>query len=190
MVRQLILEIVDLCLFSSGSSEPRTIDEDKDAIDLSLGSHADPSFPDKHDPPELHPPVQIQQALPRPRIPWLSEPWDGWLVGPNDELLLWIPPDLRLLWWPRTLMTIPSLSYTDLDLSNFKHGPNWMECQFSLPPSNPPDDDVPLPVEQPVQPKHVEAPPGHAAYANFYMIVFFSISGLLVVIAWMFVRVT
>jgi hypothetical protein len=188
MVRQLKTEIVEFLLFISNSSGPHTVDDDKDAIDLSLGSHTDPSFADIHHASESHPSVQIQHVLARPRISGLRGLWDGWVVGPNDELLLWIPPDLHLLWWPRTLMTIPS-SYTVLNLSDFKHGPNWTECQFSFPLSDSPDDDVPLPVEQPVQHERFEASPGNAIYPNVYMIVLFSVSGLLVVVAWMIARV-
>ncbi|EIN08023.1 tricorn protease domain 2-containing protein, partial [Punctularia strigosozonata HHB-11173 SS5] len=54
---------------------------------------------------------------------------DGWVVGPKDERLLWIPPQHRrdLIQWPCT-MVIPSYDMVQLDLSRFAHGTSWQDC--------------------------------------------------------------
>ncbi|KAH9942674.1 hypothetical protein B0H21DRAFT_696253, partial [Amylocystis lapponica] len=53
---------------------------------------------------------------------------NGWILGENQELLLWIPPMYRKgLWSPRTkvIIGIPS---TKLDFSHFVHGTSWVKC--------------------------------------------------------------
>ncbi|KAI0318856.1 hypothetical protein OF83DRAFT_1056097 [Amylostereum chailletii] len=53
---------------------------------------------------------------------------DGWLVGPESRLLLWIPAENRqCMHWLREDMLIGQHA-TELDLSDFAHGPNWHEC--------------------------------------------------------------
>lgn len=53
---------------------------------------------------------------------------DGWIVGPKDRLLLWVPltyrPSLRLL---RNTLMIPG-GEMELDLSDMAHGDVWQEC--------------------------------------------------------------
>ncbi|EIN08629.1 hypothetical protein PUNSTDRAFT_52963 [Punctularia strigosozonata HHB-11173 SS5] len=55
---------------------------------------------------------------------------DGWVVGPKDRLLLWVPPEHRQkLWLPPQRLLIPaSWPCTTLDLSDFSHGTRWTEC--------------------------------------------------------------
>ncbi|THH07431.1 hypothetical protein EW146_g9321, partial [Bondarzewia mesenterica] len=58
----------------------------------------------------------------------LSMDNDGWIVGPRDELLFWVPPDLRLgLFWPGNTAVIGT-PWTKLDLSRFAHGTEWTKC--------------------------------------------------------------
>jgi len=54
---------------------------------------------------------------------------DGWIVGPNGQLLLWVPPSYHLLsfYSPWTRMVIPK-GIPELDLSNMVHGTAWYEC--------------------------------------------------------------
>ncbi|KAI5986382.1 hypothetical protein EDD15DRAFT_2114233, partial [Pisolithus albus] len=53
---------------------------------------------------------------------------DGWIVGPKDRLLLWVPltyrSSLRLL---RNTLMIPG-GEMELDLSDMAHGDVWQEC--------------------------------------------------------------
>ena len=56
---------------------------------------------------------------------------DGWILGPNDELLLWVPPANRLGLldpFPRSRVLGHPL-ITELDFSNFKCGAEWMQCR-------------------------------------------------------------
>ena len=57
---------------------------------------------------------------------------DGWIVGPNKQLLLWIHPSYHpsfcyTLW---TNLVIPK-GYVELDLSKMRHGPTWHMCYSS-----------------------------------------------------------
>ena len=54
---------------------------------------------------------------------------DGWILGPNSELLFWVPPSLRVgLWWPRNTAVIAKVS-TKLDFTLFCHGKSWTQCK-------------------------------------------------------------
>ena len=59
---------------------------------------------------------------------------DGWIVGPNRRLLLWVPPQYRSFYFytPWTNMIIPR-GGPELDLSKMVHGPTWHECYTSVP---------------------------------------------------------
>ncbi|KAG6327757.1 hypothetical protein ID866_11332 [Astraeus odoratus] len=53
---------------------------------------------------------------------------DGWIVGPEARLLLWIPMMYRdRLWFPRNTMVFPR-GYVELDMSEMAHGGSWQEC--------------------------------------------------------------
>ncbi|KIM56977.1 hypothetical protein SCLCIDRAFT_192048 [Scleroderma citrinum Foug A] len=70
-------------------------------------------------PPESH------QVLPK-----LEE--DGWVVGPNGQLLLWLPMMYRslFLYSPLINLVIPRGS-PELDLSKMAHGQTWHQCFVS-----------------------------------------------------------
>ncbi|THH21102.1 hypothetical protein EW146_g406 [Bondarzewia mesenterica] len=54
---------------------------------------------------------------------------DGWIVGPQSRLLLWIPYEHRSrLWWPRYKLVI-GIDLIQLDLSRFPHGSSWYHCR-------------------------------------------------------------
>ncbi|KAH9834893.1 uncharacterized protein C8Q71DRAFT_837694 [Rhodofomes roseus] len=54
--------------------------------------------------------------------------YDGWIVGPHEELFLWIPPGYRTgLLWPRMTAVI-GVHPVRLDLRQFAHGSTWTEC--------------------------------------------------------------
>ena len=59
---------------------------------------------------------------------------DGWIVGPNGKLLLWVPPAYRSLYFytPRTNLILPK-GGPELDLSSMAHGPNWHQCYTCTP---------------------------------------------------------
>ncbi|KAI0340424.1 WD40 repeat-like protein [Trametopsis cervina] len=54
---------------------------------------------------------------------------DGWLLGPNRELLFWIAPDYRTGLRKPGNNWIISARTLELDLSQFAHGRSWTECQ-------------------------------------------------------------
>ena len=52
---------------------------------------------------------------------------DGWVVGPHDHLLFWVPPNYRpRLYLPSTMLIIPG--GIQLDLSHMEHGRLWHNC--------------------------------------------------------------
>ena len=54
---------------------------------------------------------------------------DGWILGPNQELVLWIPPENRAaLSTPHSCIIASPFRCTELDFRNFKCGPEWMDC--------------------------------------------------------------
>ena len=59
---------------------------------------------------------------------------DGWIVGPNGKLLLWIPPSYHSFYFysPHTNLVIPK-GGPELDLSRMAHGPTWHKCSTSVP---------------------------------------------------------
>jgi WD40 repeat protein len=55
---------------------------------------------------------------------------NGWMQGPNSELLFWVPPTNRTgLWWPRNTAVISSV-VTVLDFRRFVHGDSWQHCRL------------------------------------------------------------
>ncbi|KAL5532077.1 hypothetical protein ACEPAF_5641 [Sanghuangporus sanghuang] len=61
---------------------------------------------------------------------WVLEN-DGWILGGPDRsnLLLWIPPDLRMmLWRPRNTAIFSYDFYTRLDFTDATLGERWAEC--------------------------------------------------------------
>ena len=59
---------------------------------------------------------------------------DGWIVGPNGKLLLWIPPSYHSFYFyaPYTRLVIPK-GGPELDLSSMAHGPTWYKCSTYAP---------------------------------------------------------
>ncbi|KIM23596.1 hypothetical protein M408DRAFT_332227, partial [Serendipita vermifera MAFF 305830] len=54
---------------------------------------------------------------------------DGWILGPNSELLFWVPPTLRTgLWRPGNTTVIGKMA-TRLGFKNFAHGESWTRCK-------------------------------------------------------------
>ncbi|KAG1825262.1 hypothetical protein EV424DRAFT_1392861 [Suillus variegatus] len=83
----------------------------------------------------------LKHALPNP--PYLLKPtsghhsnstpfWlqpDGWIMGPNHELLFWVPPASQPAFYsPDTAMVIPR-GGPELDLSCMAHGTRWSSCR-------------------------------------------------------------
>ena len=54
---------------------------------------------------------------------------DGWIVGPNKKLLLWIPFSYHssFHYTPWIKLVIPK-GVPELDLSRMAHGPTWYRC--------------------------------------------------------------
>ncbi|KAG2071005.1 hypothetical protein BDR04DRAFT_945441, partial [Suillus decipiens] len=51
-----------------------------------------------------------------------------WVMGPNDQLLFWVPPASRRSFYnPWTSLVIPR-GYVELDLSRMVHGTHWSSC--------------------------------------------------------------
>ena len=55
---------------------------------------------------------------------------DGWVVGRKEELLLWVPPDMRdsLSCSRRNIAILVRSFTTKVDLCNAAIGPRWREC--------------------------------------------------------------
>ncbi|KIM20971.1 hypothetical protein M408DRAFT_305789 [Serendipita vermifera MAFF 305830] len=57
---------------------------------------------------------------------------DGWMLGPNSELLFWVPPTLRSgLWRPENTVVIGKQA-TKLGFKHFSHGEYWTRCKDPL----------------------------------------------------------
>ena len=57
---------------------------------------------------------------------------NGWICNSNSELLFWVPPSSRRgLWRPMTV-AVMGTPVTNVDISEFKHGPSWTSCQRKL----------------------------------------------------------
>ena len=54
---------------------------------------------------------------------------DGWILGPNDEPLLWVPPANQSGLLNPTSRVMGLTHITELDFSNFKCGTEWMQCR-------------------------------------------------------------
>ncbi|KAG2055099.1 hypothetical protein BDR06DRAFT_883057, partial [Suillus hirtellus] len=54
---------------------------------------------------------------------------DGWMIGPDRQLLFWVPPGLREPFYtPRTALIL-SKEKAELDLSRMEHGKRWSKCR-------------------------------------------------------------
>ncbi|KIM25798.1 hypothetical protein M408DRAFT_73853, partial [Serendipita vermifera MAFF 305830] len=60
-----------------------------------------------------------------------ERPWadDGWILGPNSELLFWVPPELRPKLCPLRNKLVLGGHATHLDLKHFVHGDAWTHCK-------------------------------------------------------------
>lgn len=55
---------------------------------------------------------------------------EDWVLGPNSELLFWVPHDLQTgLYRPRNKAIIGRVPKTKLDLKAFVHGESWELCK-------------------------------------------------------------
>ncbi|KIM32665.1 hypothetical protein M408DRAFT_312837 [Serendipita vermifera MAFF 305830] len=55
---------------------------------------------------------------------------NGWVLGPNSELLFGVPHDLRLgLYHPGSTLIIGQCLKTKLDMTAFVHGESWKQCK-------------------------------------------------------------
>ncbi|KIM21690.1 hypothetical protein M408DRAFT_29334 [Serendipita vermifera MAFF 305830] len=58
---------------------------------------------------------------------------DGWILGPQSELLLWVPPTLRKgLYGPRSTLVIGRCVKTPINFEYFVHGDEWTRCGESI----------------------------------------------------------
>jgi len=61
---------------------------------------------------------------------YLAPTEDGWVVGPEGRLLLWMPGSLYpAVYTPGTTLVISQADALQLDLSHFAHGMTWHECR-------------------------------------------------------------
>ncbi|KAG2158706.1 uncharacterized protein EDB93DRAFT_1119911 [Suillus bovinus] len=64
-----------------------------------------------------------------PSTPFFLNYDNGWVVGPKQRLLFWVPlASRRLFYSPRTAMVIPR-GGPELDLSCMAHGQHWQKCR-------------------------------------------------------------
>ena len=56
----------------------------------------------------------------------------GWIVGPDSELIFWVPLSHQLgLWWPENVAVMSS-NVTKLDFNQFRQGRPWQQCRKSF----------------------------------------------------------
>ncbi|KIM54863.1 hypothetical protein SCLCIDRAFT_1221589, partial [Scleroderma citrinum Foug A] len=80
--------------------------------------------------------VGISNAISRDYRDLIHLQNDGWIVGPNGRLLLWVPPSYKApLYTPWTHLIIPR-GTLELDLSKMAHGPSWHQCYTTVPKYN------------------------------------------------------
>ncbi|KAI0339472.1 WD40 repeat-like protein [Trametopsis cervina] len=53
----------------------------------------------------------------------------GYMLGPDNELLFWVPPDYRFGFCRTSGRWVTGARWLRLDLSHFTHGEHWMQCQ-------------------------------------------------------------
>ncbi|KAG2030224.1 hypothetical protein BDR03DRAFT_974800, partial [Suillus americanus] len=64
----------------------------------------------------------------RSSTPFVLNDNSGWVVGPKNQLLFWVPPASRYSFSsPRTLLVMPR--GPELDLSRMTHGQHWKQCR-------------------------------------------------------------
>jgi len=52
----------------------------------------------------------------------------GWLVGPKDRLLFWVPPASRDPFYNLDTVLVIPRGGPELDLSRMAHGQHWQKC--------------------------------------------------------------
>ena len=74
----------------------------------------------------------LYDSMPPPLIDYRTSQHmnkDGWIEGPESELLFWVPAAYRDRLWPDSrLKAVIGRKYAELDLSQFVHGTSWHEC--------------------------------------------------------------
>ncbi|KIK62111.1 hypothetical protein GYMLUDRAFT_242813, partial [Collybiopsis luxurians FD-317 M1] len=66
---------------------------------------------------------------PHPTDPNPTLTVDGWLQNFDSSLLMWIPPEYRTgLMFPPMQILISKVSPVSLNLKDFTHGENWIQC--------------------------------------------------------------
>ncbi|KAG2069567.1 hypothetical protein BDR04DRAFT_1101454, partial [Suillus decipiens] len=64
--------------------------------------------------------------------PFFLNSTDGWVVGPQRQLLFWVPPASRHPFYnPATTLVIPR-GCPELDLSRMAHGQHWKKCLVDI----------------------------------------------------------
>jgi len=55
---------------------------------------------------------------------------DGWILGRNKELMLWVPHSERTGLWRPSSACIIGQNSTKLDFDHFVHGTSWHHCSY------------------------------------------------------------
>lgn len=78
-------------------------------------------------PPTLHQSLPLDIVYPSnlPPRETLQLRENGWIMGPMDELILWLPLGLR-----NQIPFSQQKVIENIDLSNFKCGIEWTECRY------------------------------------------------------------
>lgn len=105
-------------------------------VEAAIGRHSFELAASAGFPPERGPsPSSLQQSTtadPHPSLLSMRNLEDGWIVGPEGELILWIPPAQRLgLGEVRMLAVLgnPNAHLTLLNFDKMVSGTAWAECR-------------------------------------------------------------
>ena len=101
----------------------------------SLGNAAVETPSVKENSPMSRPHADVATQYPHYLFPYHTfNIHDGWILGPNEVLLLWVPPanHVDLLSSSSRSHILGVIHPTELDFSNFKCGTEWAQCHELL----------------------------------------------------------
>ncbi|KAJ7430062.1 hypothetical protein B0H11DRAFT_1608165, partial [Mycena galericulata] len=53
---------------------------------------------------------------------------ESWIRGPNQELIMWVPPEYRTYLQLPPRFIVMASARVSVDMSRFVHGTEWVKC--------------------------------------------------------------